>query len=178
MSIFTIKNNQIILDPDAFLVPEFHAIYSRDKSKDKSQALKELAYIYFYNDLKSPYKNKPPLEREESLRKDFIKDSNWKSDSLIQQASLKYQELQETPSMRYLAASINAADKLIEYFNSIDWNERTDKGLPVFKVNEVVTALSKADEIRSTLEKLRDKVEQEISTKTVRGGRELKKREM
>lgn len=177
MSIFTFQNNKVVIDQEALVIPEFKEIYKRDKSKDKSKAFEELAYVYFYNDLKSPYKNLSSSERLIEIRKDYISDPKWTPDELVQGAILKYAKLQETPSVRYLNSTINAADKLIEYFNSIDWDERTEKGFPVFKVTEVVNALAKADDIRSSLQNLREKVEQEISSKTVRGGGNISKRE-
>ena len=54
-SLFDYKERNVIVSPEALLIPEFEEIYKRDKSKDKAKAIKELSYIYFISDYKSPY---------------------------------------------------------------------------------------------------------------------------
>lgn len=178
MNIFTLKESKVIIDPAALVVPEMKAIWDRDKSKDKTIAYQELSYIFFCGWIKSPYRNMAPIDKEHNIKKDYIKDSKWKPDKAIQDAILKWEKFQETPSMRFLKSASFACEKLIEYFDSIDWTERNDKGMSVYKLSEVVSALSKVDDIRSSLQKLAEKVELESATKSVRGGGDINRREV
>ena len=64
-----VNNRLEINEGEILLVREFKNLFDKDKSKDKSQAFKELTYIYLALDWKSPYSQYTELERhEEALR--------------------------------------------------------------------------------------------------------------
>lgn len=178
MGLFNLKDNRVIIDPDTLPIPEFKTLWDRDTSKIKEQAYKELAYIYFMTDFKSPYNSYPEDEREERIKQDFIKDSKWKPDQDIKLAIDRYTEFQESPSMRLLKASKNACKKLEGYFNTVDLDEKDTKGQLVNKATDLSRSLKEIGQIVESLNKVEEQVKKEISTsEKIRGGGNVKNRE-
>lgn len=63
------------INPNALLLKPFKVIYNRDRSKSKEKALKELAYVYFFTDIKSDYQ--------------YIVDEDLRSDEIVKDLILK-----------------------------------------------------------------------------------------
>ena len=53
--LFHYEGYEVEIEPEALMLAPFKAIYDRDKSKDKSTAKQELAYIYYMEDPRSDY---------------------------------------------------------------------------------------------------------------------------
>ena len=47
IKLFNYEGYVVTVEPEAIMLAPFKAIYDRDKRKDKSMAMQELAYIYF-----------------------------------------------------------------------------------------------------------------------------------
>lgn len=169
MGLFTLKNNIVQIDPDTLAIPEFLVIYNRDKSKTKDLAYKELSYIYFKTDYKSPYQSYPENKREDALLKDFIRDSTWKADKAVLEAISKYEEFQQTPSMRLAKAIRKAQDKVTDYL---------DTGESDLDIKDYVSVIEKAGKMVESSDKVEDKVKKEITAaEKIRGGGAIKSRE-
>lgn len=170
MHIFEIKNNQVVIQPEAFPIPEFNYLWNRDKSKGKEQAYKELCYVYYFTDFKSPYNSYPETEREQVIIKDFIRDDNWSPDSAILDAVLKYQKFQDSPSMRMLKAARSAQEKLTNYMQTGSADD--------LDVKELMMVLSNIGKSIESVDKVEEKVKKEISSsEKIRGGGNIKQRE-
>jgi len=161
MRMFILENNYPKPAPETLVIKEFKAVWDRDKSKDKEVAITELAYIYYSSDYKSIYEAFPPDYREEQIIQDIMPKKDWKPDSLVKTACAKYRELQNSLSLRFLDAQKNAMESLIDYFNSVDWEDETSKGQPKYKVTDVTRSAKEAGGIISSLEKLEEKVKKE-----------------
>lgn len=169
MSLFELKNNIVVIEPQGIMVPEMKVIWDSDKSKDKSKAYKELSYIYFVADFKSPYANYPEDKRKEIVRDDFIRDSKWKEPDYIIAALKKYSELQETSSMRMLIAAKIAQDMITDYFKT---------GKCKIDPRELMGVLSNIGKSVESLDKIEEKVKKEISSnEKIRGGGKISSRE-
>jgi len=179
MRLLDLKNSKVIVSPEAILIPEFKLIWERDKSKDKDTAIRELAYIYFTCDYKSPYLTSMGKERVRlAVSKDFMKDSSYKPDKEIEDAMYKYKNLQYTPSMRLLEASIATIYNLTDYLENVDLQERDKNGKPIYKPTDVTNSLKSIGGIVESLNKVREQVEREQTTKgTLRGQRQKGNRE-
>ncbi len=116
MKLFDLINNRITIEPEILNIPPFKDIWDRDKSKTKETAYRELCYIYYISDYKSPYNAYPPDIREIEIKKDYLKDLEWKEDTLVKQAKKKYDELQESPTLRLLKSARLGCEKLEAYF--------------------------------------------------------------
>lgn len=167
------SEQEVEIRPELLSIPEFKTIWGRDKTKKKEKARKELTYIYFFADFRSNlviFDEKQ--RREEAIRTIFGGDSDWQPDEKTQAAVDKYRELQETPSMKLLESALRATGKIQDYFDSIDFKERDDKGHPVYKITDVTRSLKEVEDITKSLKKLREQLrqEQEQGDERVRGG--------
>jgi len=164
---FKLVNNNITIDPNLLPIPEFRELWDRDKDKNKLNAYKELTYIYYFADYKSPYQNIPEELREKKVKEEYIRDDSWKADEAVNEAIKKYQLLQETHSMRLLSSAKIAVDKLSAYFRDSDPNDRN------YSAN-----LSKLGATIESIDKLEKRVKSEQSTaEQIRGGGDLRSRE-
>lgn len=177
--LFDLKNRQVTFSPQALMIPEFESLWKRDKSKNKETALKEISYVYFLADYKSPYvASLSPEIIAKTVAKDFIKDENYEPDEKVLAAIHKYRELQITPSMLLLEASLRTVHNLTEYLQNVDLQERDKNDKPIYKPNDITGALSKIGSIVESLQKVRDNVEREIMhTAQLRGQRQKGNRE-
>lgn len=101
---FDLKGGRIVVDPNKLIIPQFARLWDRDESEDKSLAMKELAYVYYMTDYKSPYKVYDEDLRENHIIEDFM-PPGWKPDIHILTAMSKYQQMTRTPSMDLLDAA-------------------------------------------------------------------------
>jgi|JI10StandDraft_1071094.scaffolds.fasta_scaffold70734_3 hypothetical protein len=167
MSIFQLENNVVKISPEVISIPEFKEIWDRDKSKEKGKAYKEIAYVYFMADYKSPYTAYPPGEREDKIKSDFIRDESWVRDDKVNAAIKKYEELQQTPTLRLLMSAKFAAEKLSEFFRTQDPEHRN-----------YTSNLEKLGKIIESLDKLEERVKKEETNQNrVRGGGNVLARE-
>ena len=79
MNLFDLKGLVVTAHPEALLVPEFKTIWEDDDSEDKAQALRELSFVYFMSDYKSPYVlSLTPDRLAPVISKDFMKNEDYK----------------------------------------------------------------------------------------------------
>ena len=118
MRAFDIQGDSVTFTPEFLAVPEFKAIWDRDRTKAKAKATKELSYIVFLcdNTIRNPYKGYAENVREGILKESFIKDKEWKPDSKLEEAIDRLRELFKTPSSRLVASAMIAATKLEDYY--------------------------------------------------------------
>lgn len=168
------KDNNIVISTEALTINSFKKIWERDKTKSKDRAIKELAFIFFYCDFKSPYsaydeEDKLQVISEELLGKDKKFDLK---DPLIVEAIESYKRTQETFSMKFLKSAKKAAIELINFFNNIRLDERNANGSPVYKPADITNALSQSVKVIEALDRWEEKVKQEINLQEskIRGG--------
>lgn len=128
MRIIELQDNIIKISPEAIGLAFFKILWSRDKSKDKSKAYKDISYVYYFSDFNSPFYIHPPDQREGLIKLYVFNDSTFKVDKEIEQAIVAYEELNKTPSMRMLEATIIAINKMDSYLRKVDYdNDDIDK---------------------------------------------------
>ena len=178
-TLFDLKDRKVIVSAETLLIPEFKDIYSRDTSKDKAKAIQQLSYVYFIADYKSPYVSSlSPDALKRVVGKDFMKDEGYEPDSKVSAAIDKYKELQRTPSMLLLDASIQTVHNLTDYLQNVDLQERDKNDKPIYKPSDVTSSLAKIGAIVDSLNKVRANVEREIlATAQLRGHRKKGNRE-
>lgn len=177
MRLFDIVNGKLVINqPEVLAMPEFKLLWERDENEEKDTALREISYIVFLCDESTgnPYRAYKEVERDKVLLKDFIKDPKWKPDKAIQAAIKKYKEATQTTNSRLLKSAKNAADKLSEYFDMIDFNELDQYGKSVFSAKELASNLASVGNIVKSLNQLEDMVRKEqLEATTARGGGEI-----
>ena len=164
------KTGTVILNSaDLALIDEFKTIIKRDKDR----ADREFTYIYFAIDWKSPYSNYSEQERHEAALKDaHITEEEW-NDPLFRAACRKYRALQESNRyVRLLKSAELVTDKITDYFNNVDLEERNDNtGAYINKVSDVQKAMENAAKQIETLKMIESLVKKEITEQSqIRAG--------
>lgn len=163
--LFNNATNEIIInEPEVMLVKEFAALWepSRNKTKKdpkglkRTRAFRELAYIWLMCDWSSPYADYAEQERHEECLKDAnLTEKEW-SDPTFREAVRKYRDLQNSSrSLKLIKSAQQVVDKIIDYFDTIDLQERdpvTNK--PVYKVKDVMSEMNTVSEIVEELKQL------------------------
>ena len=190
MGIFIEENHKIIIAPEIKLIPQIADLISRDKGKDKRESFKELSYVYFVTDYKSPYYIYPRDERRQRVKIELGFDPDWNPDQLLESVIFKYDEMQKTPSISTLVAireSLMTSTKVIEALRTriedrlIKFNtpsETEDAPDELEDITNIVSAVSSllvlADKLPkaiSTMTDLEEKVKKEQSDdRKIRGG--------
>lgn len=165
MQLFKLEKNTVQVNPAILTISQFKTLWERDKSKDKKQALLELSFVYFLGDYKSVYLSVPPEERQQTIIEDLEFPKNWTPDDVVKSCVQKYDELQVTPSMRFLESQLLALEQSIEYFRSVDYKERDSKGKPVYSISEVTKSMKDSAGVLDSLEKIQARVKKELEAK-------------
>ena len=168
MKLFDIKGNEVILNANILGIPPFIDLWTRDESQSKAKARKEISYVTFLcdNTIDNPYRVHSEKEREGILRKDYIKDENWKPDKVVLAAIEKFKAFQDTPIARRVKAAKVASEKLDDYFRTVKITSDETAG----KVLDNITKLKRAID---TIDDLEDKLLKEQTESTARGGVEI-----
>lgn len=176
MKVFDIVNGEVVIDPGRLIVPEFKKLWQRDKSKDKRNATKEIAYIIFLYDLSAdnPYRGYTEFERDPVLKKDLFGSLNWEPDEDVGNAIEKFKKLMETTNTRVLLGAKKAAEELAKWFEQIDFSLIDKYGKPVFSARELSSNLKEVGNIVKSLSQLEEMVRQEqLEKTTTRGGTDI-----
>ena len=152
--------------------------YTKTIKEFKDLDYKSLAYVYFMVDYRSPYSVYEYQERKKEI-KNSIFDKNWKGDSKIDAACLKYAELMETSAVKLLKAARESIIKLEKYFRDIDLTVADDNGKPIFHAKDLINNLEKMGKVVEGLTRLEDLVrKEEQANNSNRGGVEVNKYSM
>lgn len=179
MRLFREESFKVVVDTELKLIPEFKALLTRDRTKDKKEALKEFSYIYFIHDHKSPYYIYPEDERRLRVSTDTGLGRDYKPDDKVQAAVAKYLELSKTPTLKSLTSireGLLTSSRLIDSLR-----ERIDAALAdpdLEDIDPVVRSVTRMLEISEKLPKaienittLEEKVRKEESNDTrIKGG--------
>lgn len=159
----------ILNSADLALIDEFRTIIKRDKDR----ADREFTYIYLAIDWKSPYNGYSEQERHEAALQDaHITEEEW-NDSSFRAACRKYRALQESNRyVRLLKSAELVTDKIIDYFNNVDLEERDEQtGKYVNKVADIQKAMENASKQIETLKMIESLVKKEIAEQSqIRAG--------
>lgn len=172
--LFVVENSVAKPTTEALLIEPFSTIWKRDRSENKTQALKEFTYIEFMTSHKktNPYAGFDEHIKAERLAKDVMKDENYSPDPLVETAMAKLVEFQTEASATYTyyMSSLKGAEKLKKFLNNFDITERNERnGNPIYKPRDITSALKDTSSVLKDLNGLKEKVEQELfeTTKTI-----------
>ena len=123
MEIFEISGHVVRPTPSILAIKVFSKIWKRDKSKSKSKAMQEFAYIEFMISKKktNPYKGYEDSIKESKIIEGVIKDEEWKPDASVLEAMELYDhwQIEASPTVKYYQANLQALQKTINYLNTI-----------------------------------------------------------
>ena len=126
--LFHYEGYEVEIEPEALMLAPFKAIYDRDKSKDKSMAKQELAYIYFMEDPRSDYQYLVDSEvRNDEVIKGLGMPKGWKADKVIERALTFYGSFKPM-SAGLLEDTRYFVNNLRKKLRAMDFYEKDDKG--------------------------------------------------
>lgn len=165
-----------ISEGEVLLLKEFAALMENKRNickddktgKQHLRAYKEFTYIWLALDWGSFYAEYSEQERHEAALNDSGLTEEEFNDPTFRAACRKYRELQESNlALRTLSAARITINKFIDYFSSIDPQERDETtGKPIYKVKDIIseiTNMSKVLDELKTLEQVAKKEMQEES---------------
>lgn len=165
--LFNIEGRAVFPNPETLLITPFKDIWERDKTPSKAIAIQEFAYIEFMTSMlkSNPYREYPEDKKETIIRKDVITEIDWQPDGFVKHAMKKIEEWQMEGSLSYTYWMSNkkAAEKMIDFFETFDIDERNPKTMnPIYKPRDITGAISDAEKTLTTLNALKVKVDEEI----------------
>lgn len=113
------KTSEVEIEAQALLLEPFKKIFDRDKSKDKHKAKLELAFIYFYSDIKSDYQYLiDRTAREVEIIRDLKLGKTWSADDIIKDAIRFYEERSKTPKTYMYESACIAVEGINDYLRN------------------------------------------------------------
>lgn len=179
MQLFKEIDHQVVIDPELRLIPEFAKVIRRDKSRSKLNAIKELAYVYFVYDYKSPYAIYPEDERKVRVGIDQKLGDNYEPDEVVSAAIEAYKRYNVTPAV---ATLVSVREGLLTSSKLIDaMRKRIDAALsnpddsdiePIVEhVVKLLDISQKLPKSIDSIEQLEERVKRELSNDSrVKGG--------
>jgi hypothetical protein len=165
--LLVIVDNKAVSSPYAKFIKEFKPLNA-----------KELAYVYFMVDYRSPYSVYDWEQRKIEV-KNSIFDKVWKESSKVEAACVKYTELLESSSVKLLKAARDSVITLEKYFRDIDLTLADDNGKPIFHAKDLIANLSNMGKVVDGLSRLEEIVrKEEQAANSNRGGVEVNKYSM
>ena len=168
----TTKNKIVVNEPEILLVKEFADLWTNERNvtpedKDghlKTRGFRELIYIYMAIDWgatgsKDTTANRHKQEMEASqLNEEEFEDPVFKA------ACNKYRELQDASSTvgPMIQMFRNKLHEIKLFIESIDYNERTESGAPVFKVKDTLDAMQQLSKVMASIKMLEAEYKEEI----------------
>ena len=143
MKLFKIVNYQLQVEDEVWTIEAFNKILKRDKTKDKSVSMKEMAFIYHYCDVRSDYVAETNKKtRAETIQRDIGLPAKWKIDAVIKFACDLYDERAVTVSEKLYKASLKSASDVAKHLSGTAslLAERDEKGKPVHTINSITAA--------------------------------------
>lgn len=159
MELLEIVDNVAVPSPYALSIIEFKELDS-----------KQLAYVYFMCDHRSPYAVYDVEARHDEVALG-VYGKDYKVSTKVQTACSTYRKLKETSAVKLLNAARSSVIKLQKYFETVDLTLMDDNGRPIFHAKDLVANLSKMGDVVDGLSKLEEQVakQEQINTNT-RGG--------
>lgn len=174
MNLFELNTttNKLNIQPEAYALGPFRKLW--DRSKDKGIAERELAYVYYMTDYKSPFSTILNDEERDNRVRSAVELRDWKPDDLVNNAISFYEEIQVTPSLSLLRSALCAVDQIKNYFTTLKLTDKDAKGSLVNDPAKVTTMLKQMGDVVASLKKTEDEVRKEQATKDkAKGGKDL-----
>ncbi len=154
MQLFKMINWQLQVEDSAWGLEPFKKILSKDKSKDKGQALKEMLFIYYFSDLHSDYiQIVNEEERIVKIKKDIPLPDKWEPDAVVKAGIDFYRESSITIIGGLYLSATKAVAAVRDYLENSDYllKERDSQGKPVTKIGDITKALKDVKAIMQDL---------------------------
>lgn len=172
--LFHYEGYEVEIEPEALMLAPFKAIYDRDKSKDKSMAKQELAYIYFMEDPRSDYQYLVDSEvRNDEVIKGLGMPKGWKADKVIERALTFYGSFKPM-SAGLLEDTRYFVNNLRKKLRTMDFDEKDDKGKPVYTLSSITETINKIPILAKNLDEAERTLSKDITNEAKARGAQTK----
>lgn len=176
MKLIKFDNWKLTITEEALLVKAFGVLWKRDKTKDKSQVLRDFSFIYFVYDPRSDYMYlTDEQDRIENVKKSEGLPKNWKPDKDLLIAVEQYKQLTQTTSSLLLADTKITIDKIRTFLREIDLTAEDEKGKPKYTINSIMNAVKDIPRLSEELSKAEMTLNREIEENGRIRGAKVKK---
>ena len=154
MKLFEVKQWQLQVKEEAWGYKPFKKLLTRDKTKDKEKALKEMFFIWNYCDVKSDYMHMTDLKvRETEIKKDIGLPVKWKIDADIKDAIELYERNSVTVVEQLYRRTLEAASAIGDYLGNTKelLAERDVQGKVVTDIAKITASVQKVPKLMSDL---------------------------
>lgn len=175
-------NDRVILNkPEILLIREFKELMDDDrnicdedpKGSKHLLAYKEFTYIWLALDWQSFYSDYSEQERHQAALQDSQLTKEQFNDPKFRAACRRYRDIQESIiSIKLLKSSQEMVNKFIDYFHSLDPQERDPQtGKPIWKVKDIQAELTNLPKVIDQLKQVEGYVKKEMQEQSqLRGG--------
>lgn len=159
-------------DPIVFELGPFRDLIAKDKSKNKTIAKTELAFIWFYADPQSEFYG---IAEIEEIKKILDLPKSWTISEELSKAIEFYKGFIATTATKLLEKMKMTIDKLSDHLGDINFETKDENGRLVYDMKKVVDTASQIPKLLASLREIeiRVKEEQEELEKEVRGKKQL-----
>lgn len=174
MNLFEIVNNVVTFSPQALLITPFKKIWDADKSKDKANATLTLAFIYYMADERSDFMHILDTDDRIAEIKQFLdmpKSFTGKTKE-ITRAIHYYEKLSETTSTRLLQSTRLVLQKISEFLDNINMDERDPRtNKPVHDIGKITSSVEKIPKLVKAINQIEEEVIKEKELKAQNGNK-------
>lgn len=122
MELFQMKNSVLSFSPQALAIKDFETLWKRDKTKNKEKAVAELSYVWYMEDITSPFFS---IVDEQERSKEIIAvlthlPNTWKPDVKVKAAMIQYKKLNKSIAEEMLRNTIKLIVKINDFIAQID----------------------------------------------------------
>lgn len=174
MNLFEIIQNNVTFSPQALMIVPFKEIWDRDESKEKSQANLELAFIYYMADERSDFMHLLDIDERIEEIKNFIglPESFSGKDKVVTRAIHYYEKASETTSTKLLKSTRLVLQKISEFLDNIDMNERDQRSnKPIHDIGKITASVEKIPKLIKAINQIEKEVINERELKAQSGNR-------
>ena len=176
MNLFEIVNNVVTFSPQALAIKPFKQIWDKDESKDKATANLELAYIYYMADERSDFMHILDAEERVDEIKKFIDlpDSFDPKRKELIRAVHYYQKLSETTSTKLLQSTRLVLQKISEFLDNINMDERDPRSIkPIHDIGKITASVEKIPKLIKAINEIEKEVVKEKEMKAQSGNKSV-----
>lgn len=175
------KDRVILNKPEILLIKEFNELMDDErnicdedpKGSKHLLAYKEFTYIWLALDWQSFYSDYSEQERHQAALQDSQLTKEQFNDPKFRAACRRYRDIQESIiSIKLLKSSQEMVNKFIDYFHSLDPQERDPQtGKPIWKVKDIQAELTNLPKVIDQLKQVEGYVKKEMQEQSqLRGG--------
>lgn len=175
------KDRVILSKPEILLIKEFKELMDDErnicdedpKGSKHLLAYKEFTYIWLALDWQSFYSDYSEQERHQAALQDSQLTREQFNDPKFRAACRRYRDIQESIiSIKLLKSSQEMVNKFIDYFHSLDPQERDPQtGKPIWKVKDIQAELTNLPKVIDQLKQVEGYVKKEMQEQSqLRGG--------